>query len=972
MYRTIYRILIVLCLSLLFQVFQDEKGGISFAAEPPKDPILRIETGMHTAWIGRIGLDAENRYLITGSHDKTVRVWELATGRLIRIIRPPIGEGNEGKIFAIAISPDGKTIACGGSIGWDWERTASIYLFDRESGRLTKRISGLSTPIHHLTYSKDGRFLGVTLLRNKGIRVYETSDYTCMLKDEDYGDDSHGADFNRNGGFVTASYDGFIRLYDQEFRLISKNKAPAGNRPYSVSFSPDGSEIAVGFWDSPKVDILSGKDLSYLFSPETSGVNNRNLRSVAWSLDGEFLYAAGDFWKDALDKRIIRKWSRGGKGLHVDLPGTDMGIRQILPLKDGGIAFCSLDPAFGVFDRRDKRIVYKTPATPDFRDNQEGFLISYSGTTIQFGYEQWGKSPARFSIPNRLLEVIKFIDFLKSKSETLNPPLTKAEGLNITNWKYKPSPKLNGKSLKLGHHESSTSLAISPDGKFFLLGAEFSLNLFWRDGKKVWRIPAPGTVRAVNISGNGKVSAAALADGTIRWYRLEDGKELLALFPHNDRKRWVLWSPSGYYDASPGAEELIGWHVNNGQDQAADFFPASKFRSTYYRPDVIAKVLETLDEKEGIRLANAESGRRQEASVHQMLPPIINILSPHDGAEVSTSEIKVSFSIRNPSSEPITGIKALVDGRPVSTQRAVQIVPKDGEIREMKVTIPERESQISIIAENKFSASEPATVRLKWRGKVQKEEFVIKPKLYVLAVGISRYEDKNLTLDFAAKDASDFAEAIQKQKGDLYRDVAIKLLANEKATKDEILDGLDWIQRETTSKDVAIVFLAGHGVNDPSGIYYFLPVNANTEKLKRTGTPFSDIKNTIASLTGKTIVFLDTCHSGNIMGKRRGALDTTGIVNELASAESGAVVFASSTGNQYSVEDPAWKNGAFTKALVEGISGKADYSGKGKITINMLDLYISERVKELTKGQQTPTTTKPQTIPDFPIAVAKK
>lgn len=95
-------------------------------------------------------------------------------------------------------------------------------------------------------------------------------------------------------------------------------------------------------------------------------------------------------------------------------------------------------------------------------------------------------------------------------------------------------------------------------------------------------------------------------------------------------------------------------------------------------------------------------------------------------------------------------------------------------------------------------------------------------------------------------------------------------------------------------------------------------------------------------------------------------------MNELTSAESGAVVFASSTGNQYSVENPAWNNGAFTKAVVEGISGKADYAGKGRITINMLDLYISERVKELTKGQQTPTTTKPQTIPDFPIAVSQK
>jgi uncharacterized caspase-like protein len=168
-----------------------------------------------------------------------------------------------------------------------------------------------------------------------------------------------------------------------------------------------------------------------------------------------------------------------------------------------------------------------------------------------------------------------------------------------------------------------------------------------------------------------------------------------------------------------------------------------------------------------------------------------------------------------------------------------------------------------------------------------------------------------------------------------------------------------------------MVFLAGHGVNDSNGIYYYLPVNADIEKLKRSAVPFSDIKNTIASLAGKTLFFIDTCHSGNIMGSRRGISDLTGVINELTSAENGAVVFASSTGNQYSLEDPSWGNGAFTKALVEGLGGKADYTGKGKISINMLDLYLSERVKDLTKGKQTPTTTKPQTVPDFPIAVRK-
>jgi len=230
----------------------------------------------------------------------------------------------------------------------------------------------------------------------------------------------------------------------------------------------------------------------------------------------------------------------------------------------------------------------------------------------------------------------------------------------------------------------------------------------------------------------------------------------------------------------------------------------------------------------------------------------------------------------------------------------------------------------------------------------------------------------DLILGLAAKDAKDFAATMQKQQGGLYREVTTKVLTDEKATKDEILDGLDWLQRQTTSKDVAMIFLSGHGVNDQNGIYYYLPVNADIEKLKRTGVPFSDVKNTVASLAGKTVFFVDTCHSGSVMGTRRGLTDITAMVNELSSAENGAVVFASSTGGQYSLEKPEWGNGAFTKALVEGMSGKADYTGKGKISINMLDLYLSERVKELTKGKQTPTTTKPSTVPDFPVAVKRQ
>lgn len=941
--------------------------SVVMAGEPPTEPILRVESGMHTAPITRIGVDAANRYLVTGSHDKTVRVWDLTTGRLLQIIRVPVGQGNEGKIYAVAISPDGRTVAAGGWTGYEWDKSYSIYLFNRESGRLIQRLTDVRATMNHLTYSQDGRFLVATLWGKNGIQVFRVSDGALETEDRVYGDGSYGAAFDEQGRLVTSSFDGYVRLYDPAFRLLTKVKAPGGNKPYGVSFSPDGSKIAVGFFDSPRVSVLSGEDLSLLYEPDTSGVpSDRFLIAVAWSADGRVLYAGGTY--QVKEARLIRKWDDAGRGPFADLPAAADTIRDIRSLNVGGVVYGTMNPAFGVLDAGDHRTLYVGSVIADYRDNREGCLLSHDGATVQFGYEPFGKTPARFTIPERLLILSP------ARDSTLAPPLIVAPGLTVTGWKYTYTPRLNGRALELKPYEMSRSLAIAPDQTRILLGADWYLRLFDRDGKQQWVVSVPGVAWAVNIAGNGRVAVAALGDGTIRWYRMKDGKKLLALFPHADKKRWVLWTPSGYYDASPGAEELIGWHVNNGKEAAADFFPVSKFRSTYYRPDVIAKVLETQDEGEAVRLANAESGRKMQAAVlRQQLPPVVTILSPTDGSEISSPEVVVRVNVRSPSGEPVTAMKALVEGRPVATRRDLQVVAKgaSGETQELRVSIPERDVEIAVIAENRFAASEPDTVRVKWRGKAPQEEFVVKPKLYVLAIGVSQYANKDLALGFAAKDAQDFAAALKRQHGGLYRDVVTKVLTDARATKDEILDGLDWISKETTSKDVAMVFLAGHGVNDAHGIYHFLPANADPEKLKRTGVPFSDIKNTVASLAGKALFFVDTCHSGNVMGTRRGGVDITGVVNELASAENGAVVFAASTGNQYSLEDSAWGNGAFTKALVEGLSGKADYAGKGKISVNMLDLYLSERVKELTKGKQTPTTTKPQTIPDFPIAVKR-
>lgn len=958
------------CIAIYWLVlaFGFSRVALAQPGEPSREPILRIETGMHTAIIKRIGLDRAGKFLITASNDKTVRVWQLATGRLLRVLRVPIGDGNQGKLYASAISPDSNTIAASGWTTPDGLNT-NIYLFDRESGRLVRRLTGLPQVVRHLVFSPDGTLLAATLAANTdGVRMWHTRDWTEVGRAPVYGYESYGADFDRAGRLVTSCFDGYVRLYDRNLHVLAKQVTPGGKLPNGVRFSPDGRLVAVGYLDSVRVDVLSSDKLALLYSADISGIGNGSISTVAWSTDGTMLYGGGAY-QNKEGACVIRRWSDAGRGSYLDTPAASDTITDIAPLPSGGIVYGAGDPSWGILDSNHIQVRLQATQVADYREMLKDFLTDGTASTIRFGYERLGNTPAIFRLTDRTLILDPPVD------GNLRAPRTDAPSISVSEWHNSYKPRLNSTLLILEQYEISRSLAIALDGEHFLLGAEFYIRLFNRSGQVLWRVPAPGIAWGVQISPDNHVAIAALSDGTIRWYRMTDGKELLALFPHADRKRWVLWTPSGYYDASPGAEDLIGWHVNNGKDQAADFFPVGQFRSTYYRPDVISKVLETGDESRALQLANEERGRKaQTATVAQMLPPVVEIASPSDNSEVSASEVTIRYSLRTPSGEAVTNIRALVDGRPVTGNR--QLTREDAAasgVRELKVSVPEHDSEVSIIAENRFAASVPATIRLRWHGSAPTTEaFVIQPKLYVLAIGVSQYQNPSYSLKFAAKDAKDFAAAAATQKGFLYRDVVVKVLADDQATKDNVLDGLDWIRKETTSKDVAMVFFAGHGLNDQNGVYYFLPYNTDLEKLLRTGVPFTDIKNTVQSLAGKTLFFIDTCHSGNVLGGRRGlADDLNGIINELSSAESGAVVFAASTGNQYSLEDAKWNNGAFTKALVEGFTGRADYTGKGRITINMLDLYISERVKELTGGKQTPTTAKPNTIQDFPIAVKR-
>jgi uncharacterized caspase-like protein len=233
-----------------------------------------------------------------------------------------------------------------------------------------------------------------------------------------------------------------------------------------------------------------------------------------------------------------------------------------------------------------------------------------------------------------------------------------------------------------------------------------------------------------------------------------------------------------------------------------------------------------------------------------------------------------------------------------------------------------------------------------------------------------------MRLELAAKDARDFARALQSLKGGLYGDVVMRIAVDREATRAGIVEGLEWLEKQVTSRDVGVVFLAGHGVTDEKQNYWYLPADATASTLRSRAVSQDDLRRTLQGLAGKAMLFLDTCHAGRAAASQvstRGVVDINRIVNEFASAENGVVTFASSMGREVSLERPEWGNGAFTKAIVEGLlDGRADLLGTGTVTVSQLDAYVANRVKELTDGAQHPVMTRPPTVADFPIAVVKQ
>jgi WD40 repeat protein len=922
-------------------------------------PYPRIETGAHSAMVYRIDVDAAERFLVSASHDKTARVWDLGTGRLLKILRPPIGDGDEGKLYAVAVSPDGKTVAVGGFTGADGASNFPIYIFDRESGTIRQKISGLPEVTHHLTYSRDGRYLAAGLDAKNGIRIFEAGTYSEVARDAGYGDSSYWLEFDRSGRLATVSDDGYVRLYSRDFHLLHKKTAPGGKDPMSARFSPDGKLLVVGFFDSMAVNVLSATDLSLQYKLETPP-GEPGLSATSWSADGQTLCAGGVYY---VDVNPVLCWSGRGRGRRNALPVAGSTIMDIRALRDGALVFASADGALGVVDRNG---VARWRASPDILEYRRGPSfprLSPDGNNVEvssyyFNGTSWAHHNLGFSIPDQKLEIDAKPQLIAATTSCLA----------IDGWEGGYHPTLDGRPLPLKAYEYSRGLAVSPRKDAFVLGTEWYVRKFGRQGEQLWRTPVPGAAWGVNISTDGRFVVAALGDGTIRWYTFDKGEEVLALFVDRDLKRWVAWNPDGFFAFQGAGDSLIGYHLNRGPGREGEFVKVDQLREVFYQSDLIAQILKP-GGAQAIVAARARIGDISRV-LSGGLPPEIELVSPAE--QTVAGDYLLQFRVKDMGGGR-GRIVYRIDGAEIEGRAAVDIRGTAADTNSRYIPFEGGRHTLSIAA---YTAD----------GKVQgpaKEVRITRSQplsgggsnLYLIAAGISHYSDNSLSagVRFAAADADLVAARFQEQEGrGLYRRVHAVSLRDGKATIKNLQSEVAQAAKAVRPGDTFVLYLAGHGIAVENE-YYFIPWEAeytNQRDLLAKSLNREAIQALLKQIpTNKSVLILDTCGAGAYLESRSSVLSEKAAIEKVA-LMSGRAVLAASNSDEMAM-DGYQNHGVYTYALLEGLQA-AQVTADGHILITRLAEYVQGRVPVLTQEKWHYRQSPLSRIDGEPFPIARK
>jgi WD40 repeat protein/class 3 adenylate cyclase len=571
-----------------------------FVTEGPEETglvdIRDVETGKqvrsftgHDVDINSVAFSEDGSMLATTGDDGRLRVWETESGRRL-------GDFGGASDFALggSFSPDGSQVAGA------WLQEDIVRVWDVATGHLVRAIDTPGAPIA-TSFSPDGTRLaigaaddplGVVVDLRTGRRLLVLEGHEGGLNDIAYSPDGRW--------IATASGDSSARIWDANTgRPLFTLFGPPGPMNH-VDWSPDSSRLVVGGADgSARVwEISEGGAREELVL--SSQVNRSGVWGVAFSPDGERVMTG------ALDVSAVQVWDVGdaGDAEWANLPALEDGLNQVAFMPDGRVVTTIRDASLAVWNPDYTQPTLTLRPSEPFDPFYEALDVSSDGELIAAAVSGrvavWDASTGddAFSIPvgaeygdvslspdGQLLALARFEDSLVTiidRSGKVVASVPVEEGFGTATVDFSPDgrllatvarsigrPNLTTEHVSLWDWKNGTvrstitapieSVAFDPSGPRIALAT--------KNGGEIWSIETGARVRTltggsgglidITYSSDGSLIAAVGVDSSVGVWDAQSGVQRLTLGGHGSTLVAVAFSPDASRLAAAGFEPIV-------------------------------------------------------------------------------------------------------------------------------------------------------------------------------------------------------------------------------------------------------------------------------------------------------------------------------------------------------------------------------------------------------------------------------
>ncbi len=207
------------------------------------------ELGRHEGAATECVLSHDGQQVYTAGTDGLVRVWDWQTGQELASLGPNIGE-----LHALALSPDGSTIAVGGK-PWLLD-LAHVVLVDVATGQRIRSLQSHKTTIESIAFSPDGKWLAA------GSR-YEPVQLTRLPDGHTFtipaGKRNRAVSFSADGTLlvVTADKFGVWQLSEDEPLLVHELAGSQTEQPYLASCATKDPIVAISHLNERHISLFN-------------------------------------------------------------------------------------------------------------------------------------------------------------------------------------------------------------------------------------------------------------------------------------------------------------------------------------------------------------------------------------------------------------------------------------------------------------------------------------------------------------------------------------------------------------------------------------------------------------------------------------------------------------------------------------------------------------------------------------------